>query len=190
MSRSSTASLLFAALLFVGCQGSVSSNGEAGGGGEGGGTTDSATTTSTTSTFTCTAPDAPIAFEIGTGEKCFERLTVDQEVPVQAGPQGGYHVWLAFGCNDCGTVVHLKYGVRDPATHEPFEGMSDLEGELVLHGKDWPQAAGIYDYMPGGTAGGTQLDYGTKILLWAEAYTPKGALWHQQEIEVTVGEVQ
>lgn len=172
-----------------------SGSGESGGGGEGGDssaaeTTSTSSSTTSTSSFTCVTPDSPLVFEIGTGEHCFERVPAFGAVHAVEGNQGGYHVWLAFGCGDCGTVTHIKYGLRDPETHMTLEGTSVLEELVALHGKDWPQAAGLTDFLPGSSAntpGAPPPPDGTKVLLWVEAYDPKGNLWRQDEREVVVG---
>lgn len=206
MSRSRLAPLLFAALNLVACQSSVSNGGSgsensgeggsagsaaSGGTAGAGGDTTSSTDTGTT-TEACDTPNSPPAFEVGTGEKCFERLTADQEVPLMSGPQGGYHMWLAAGCVDCGTVVHLEYGARDPATHMPLTGTYDEQAMVQLYGKEWPQAAGLIVHMPGlswDPENEPPPAKGTKLLLWAEAYDPDGNLWHSMEVPVTVGDI-
>jgi hypothetical protein len=38
--------------------------------------------------------DGPPEFEVGTGQYAFEAVSVDQELPIVHGPQGGDHVWL------------------------------------------------------------------------------------------------
>jgi hypothetical protein len=192
--------VVLASLGLAACQGSVSSSGESGGGGSGGtgqggsgGSTDT-TTTSTSSTTTavvCTTPPDVGAFEIGTGETCFEALAAEGEVTLMSGPQGGFHVWLATGCTDCGTVVHLKYGVHAIGSTTPLDGTYDEEAMAELTGKDWPQKAGLVVHMPG--QNWDPVTYpppakGDKVLLWADAYAPNGDLWHHDEVIVTIGD--
>lgn len=195
--------LVLASLGLAACQGTVSSSsanggGGAGGSGEGGsggntGTTSTTGTTTTTSTgVACDTPPGVGAYEIGTGEKCFEPVADGDEVPLMSGPQGGYHVWLATGCTDCGTVVHMKYGAHDPATNMPLAGSYDGEAMIPLAGEKWPQKAGIVVHMPGlswDPESEPPPAKGTKVLLWADAFTPQGDLWHHAEVLVTIGDI-
>ena len=194
--------LFLASLGLAACQGSVTGS-SAGGGGEGGsgeggngGSTSTSTTSSSSSTSTGPACDAPAgvgSFEIGTGEKCFEPLADGDEIPLMSGPQGGYHVWLATGCTDCGTVVHYFYGVRDPATNMALTGTYTAEAMLELAGAGWPQKAGIVIHMPGlswDPMNEPPPAKGTKVILWAESYTPQGDVSHKAEVLVTIGDIQ
>lgn len=195
--------VVLASLGLAACHGSVSSSGENGGGGSGGtgqggdgGSTDTTTTTTSSTTTTtavvCKTPPDMGAFEIGTGEKCFEALAAEGEVNLMSGPQGGFHVWLAVGCTDCGTVVHMKYGVHAIGSTTPLEGTYDEEAMVELAGEDWPQKAGLIVHMPG--ENWDPVTYpppakGDKVLLWADAYAPNGDLWHHGEVIVTIGDI-
>lgn len=189
--------LLVSALVgLTACQSSVENpSGEgghanAGGGGEGGG--GAGGSGGTGGSAECAAPASPAMFEIGTGEKCFSRLAASDEVPLLNGPQGGYHVWLAIGCEDCNDPVLLRFGARDPQTGAPFGGMEDLQEMVPLEGAAWPQAAGLTVFMPGlswDPEGVPPPAKGTHVVLWAEAYD--GAeLVHQAEVEVIIGDLQ
>ncbi len=202
MLRQRYALLFLASLGLAACQGSVtgsSANGGEGGSGEGGnggngGSTSTTSSSSSTSTGpACDTPAGAGKFEIGTGEKCFEPLAEGDEIPLMNGPQGGYHVWLATGCTDCGTVVHFKYGAHDPATNMPLTGSYDEEAMVELSGAAWPQKAGIVIHMPGlswDPMNEPPPAKGTQVILWAEAYTPQGDLWHKAEVLVTIGDIQ
>ena len=199
MQLSRIAFLFAASTLLAACQGSVSSGEPSGGGGGGGsnggggaGGSTSTTTSTSTSSVACKTPDLPDSFEVGSGEKCFERLTVDQEVPLMSGPQGGFHMWLAVGCEDCAATVHLKYGARDPATNMPLTGTYDEEAMVPLKAMDWPQASGLIVHMPGlswDLENEPPPQKGTKLILWSEAYDEGGALLHKAQVEVLVGDI-
>lgn len=98
----------------------------------------------------CEAPPAPDAFEVGTGELCFERVS-NAELPLLAGPQGGYHLFAAIGCADCEADVTFSYVVLDPATNEIFPGTyPDNQWVVAMSGaSEWTQAAGLQIGMPG-----------------------------------------
>ncbi len=98
----------------------------------------------------CDAPGSPASFEVGTGELCFERLT-DAELPLFAGPQGGYHLFAAIGCADCEDEVTFSYLLLDPETDELFPGTyPDNQWVVPLLAFDgWKQAAGMQIGMPG-----------------------------------------
>lgn len=203
--RAGTGLLFALSFLLAACSTSVTSS-ESGGGGGGGSTQEGGSgggggstgtggsgggTTTSTTTAACVTPDSPAPFELGTGEKCFERLTVDQEVPLQSGPQGGYHMWLAVGCADCQSPVHLRYGAHDPATNQPLTGTYDEEAMVPLSG-DWPQAAGLIVHMPGlgwDPENDPPPAKGTKIILWSKAFDGAGAVIHEAQVEIAVGDI-
>lgn len=124
----------------VGC-GSDVSDGAGGEGGEGGqGPTPAS----------CDPPADAADFELGTGELCFERVTAGQEVPLYAGPQGGYHLFLAIGCTDCGAQALVMYTIVDPSTGMPLDRTyPDSTTYAMFSGAEWPQSAGLQIGMPG-----------------------------------------
>lgn len=193
---------LFAASLgLAACQGSVSTE-SSGDGGSGGSTststntktstdTTTSTTTSTTTTVVCEPPANPADFDIGTGEKCFEPVDEAGVVPLMSGPQGGYHMWLAVGCDDCGTAAHIKYGALDPATNQPLAGTAEQEQMAQLTNDAWPQRAGIVVYMPGlswDPMNEPPPAKGSQLILWADTYAPDGTPVHHATRLVTVGD--
>jgi hypothetical protein len=117
----------------------------------------------------CDPPASPPAFALGTGEACYEPLVDGQIVPMQAGPQAGYHFWAALGCTDCGAEVLIRYNLLDPTTMQAIPGTSPLnETYATLVGSEWPQAAGIQIGLPGyadDPANDPPLAKGTQILL-------------------------
>ena len=132
---------LFAA---YGCSADSAGDAEGGGGaGEGG-------AGGAPAPIVCVAPADPAVFEIGTGEACFERLADDAAITLWSGPQGGYHLFLAVGCADCGDAIVVRSSVLDPATSTPIDGtyVNAVFAELVDWG-GWPQHAGIQVTMPG-----------------------------------------
>ena len=98
----------------------------------------------------CDAPASPDSFEVGTGELCFERLP-EGELPLFAGPQGGYHLFAAIGCADCEDEVTFSYVVLDPETDELFPGTYPDNQWVVpmVDSEGWKQAAGMQIGMPG-----------------------------------------
>lgn len=142
----------------------------------------------------CTAPDNPAAFEVGTGEACFERLSEGQTVPLMSGPQGGYHVWLAVGCADCAGDVILRYKTLDPATMEPLAG-TEADNEVFAQldaSSGWAQQAGIQIGMPG-SDWDPELDPhpapGTELILQVQALSASTEeLLHEASVELTIGE--
>lgn len=141
--------------------------------------------------ITCTDPPAPAVFEIGTGETCFERVTAGQTVPVMAGPQGGFHIWLAVGCADCGGQAILTYGVKDPATHDWIAGTYANNAVVPLDADGWPQHAGIITYLPGiAWDPASYLPKGTHVLLYAAVLDTSMAVKHEGEVELVLGDTQ
>jgi hypothetical protein len=172
---------LLGSLAIIGCNGSVQEpNGEGGAGGEGG------------APACGEAPPDAGPFAVGTGEDCFSALAANQEVPLMSGPQGGYHVWLAIGCKDCGDTVTVYYGARDAVTHMTLANTYDSQAVVTLSGDDWPQAAGMTVIMPGFSwdpESQPPLEKGTHVIIWAQAYDGE-TLLHEAEAEVTIGDIE
>jgi hypothetical protein len=177
-----SAFLFSTAILFIGLMGlSACTSGGEGGGGSG---------SSGTGGETCVTPPSPAVFEAGTGEACFERLGQGQTVKVLQGPQGGYHIWLAIGCADCGAKTTVEYGVKNPATMTWYEGPQ--QASVRLAGSAWPQEAGFTALLPGRVWDDTtlRLPKGTHVLLSASILAPDGATLHQAEVEVVLGDIE
>ena len=138
----------------------------------------------------CDPPSDPAPYEVGTGEKCFERLAAEADIPLINGPQGGYHLWLAVGCEDCGDKAHLKYGARSETTEAPLPGTYVAEQVMTLQGDSWGQVAGIQLAMPG-LSWDEETDpppaKGTRLFLWADVVDGDDAL-HHAEIPVVIGD--
>lgn len=108
------------------------------------------------------------------------------------GPQGGFHLWLAIGCADRASPVHLRWGVRDPETGERFPDTHETQGMVPLSADAWPQAAGLQVAMPGrswNAEAEPPPPKGTRILLWAEVLSGE-AVQHAGGVEVVVGDVE
>ncbi len=135
----------------------------------------------------CTTPGDHPVFALGTGEDCFEPLSDGDVLPLISGPQGGYHLWLALGCSDCGATPVLSWGARDPATGQTLEGTFDSQGVVNLSGGAWPQAAGLFAGMPGVSwdpENEPPPAPGTHVILWARV----DAAGHEAAVEVVIGE--
>jgi hypothetical protein len=142
--------------------------------------------------FECTPPEGAQTFEAGTGEFCFQRVTPSERVDLMAGPQGGYHLWLAVGCADCGDSMKVRTQVFD-ATGAVLEGTHLREQFVELVGDAWPQHAGIQIAMPGGEwAGGDEPLQppapGTPLTIRVEALDASGGLLHAVDMPITVGD--
>ncbi|WP_437756132.1 hypothetical protein [Sorangium sp. So ce1389] len=136
----------------------------------------------------CLPPEDTAVFEVGTGETCFERIDDGATLPVMAGPQGGYHLWLAVGCRDCGAAVRLRYSVKDPATGELFESGAAQEMVLTFPPGNVPQAAGLPARLPGAIWDpDAVLPQGTRVILAAEVRNDDGSTKHAAEVEVVLG---
>ncbi|WP_437813533.1 hypothetical protein [Sorangium sp. So ce1078] len=168
--------------------GSTAGEGGSSAGGGGGSTGEGGASTGEGGGGGCRPPDSPAVFEIGTGVTCFERIDDGATLPVMAGPQGGYHVWLAVGCSDCGATVRLRYSVKDPATGDLFESTVPQEGVIALGPGEFPQAAGLPAILPGGAWDpGAVLAEGTHVILAAEARNDDGSTKHAAQVEVVLG---
>ncbi len=190
---------LVACIGLAACQGSITSandQNDSGGSGGAGGSGGVNTTSSTSGVGAaggatpCDQPDGTSAYEVGTGEKCFQALNDGGELPLIIGPQGGYHVWMAVGCADCSDTVYLKYGILDGETQMPLDGTGNLEAMIELGAEPWPQAAGIIIYMPG-LSWNPENDpppaKGKPVVLWADAYNGD-ELVHQDKVSLTIGD--
>ncbi|WP_437585350.1 hypothetical protein [Sorangium sp. So ce1000] len=136
----------------------------------------------------CRLPDEPTAFEIGTGETCFESIEDGDTLPVMAGPQGGYHLWFAVGCSDCGERVRVRYSVKDPATGDLFASGVPQEGVIELRPGEFPHAFGLIAFLPGRVWDpAAVLKEGTHVLLAAEARNDDGSTKHAAQVEVVLG---
>ncbi|WP_437780783.1 hypothetical protein [Sorangium sp. So ce1097] len=158
-----------------GSMGEGGSTGDGGSAGEGGG-------------GGCGLPENPAVFEIGTGETCFEHIEDGATLPVMAGPQGGYHLWLAVACGDCGESVRLRYSVRDPATGGLFPSGAVQEGVIPLLPGVLPHASGLPTRLPGAIWDPSSvLPEGTRVILAAEARNDDGSTKHAAQVEVILG---
>lgn len=139
----------------------------------------------------CDAPPNPAAFEVGTGEVCYTRLADLDVVDMMSGPQGGYHVWFAFGCTDCTADSHIKWGVKDPVTGLVINQTYDSESFFTLSGAPFRQVAGIQHGMPGGFFNDPPdpLPPGTHVIMWAQLLDDQGMVKHEDEVEVVIGDV-
>ncbi|WP_437911314.1 hypothetical protein WME73_26235 [Sorangium sp. So ce302] len=136
----------------------------------------------------CRLPDDPAVFEIGTGETCFESIEEGATLPVMAGPQGGYHLWFAVGCSDCGTRVRVRYSVKDPATGDMFPPGVPQEGMVELLPGEFPHAFGLIAFLPGRPwEPEAVLKEGTHVILAAEARNDDGSTKHAAQVEVVLG---
>lgn len=110
------------------------------------------------SRWIASAPDAckgpssgASAVEIGKGESAFAPLDEGEVVAIEAGPQGGYHVWLALrvnGLRQQGSRLTVKGDFPDPAyTLPPFTSQITLrkatEGQCEIHGVRFQVDRGI-----------------------------------------------
>ena len=144
-----------------------------------------------TGSGSCDAPDSPAAFELGTGEVCFERLTAGQVVPEIAGPQGGFHVWAAVGCGDCGPEAIVEFGTRNAKTKAWLLG--DPQKQLVDLGTgDWGQHAGLTAFLPGDTmnAPDEQLPKRAHVILALRVLDKNGNELHAGELSLVLGDLK
>ncbi|MFO0757297.1 MAG: hypothetical protein U0359_12450 [Byssovorax sp.] len=96
-----------------------------------------------------TAPDAcktpssgPPAIVIGRGNDAYAPVSEGEVVPIEAGPQGGYHVWLALrveGLRQLGTEMTITgYFPDRDVTLSPFTALVTLRkaegGQCEIHG--------------------------------------------------------
>lgn len=139
----------------------------------------------------CVTPPHPAVFELGTGDTCFQRLTTGQTVPVNVGPQGGYHLWMAAGCADCGTTAALELGVKDPAT-KMWLSPSPVRLVAELSHDHWGQIAGMTAFLPGDpfNGGKNKLPKGTHVLLSMRALKADSTELHAAEVELVLGDEQ
>jgi hypothetical protein len=138
----------------------------------------------------CITPASPGAFELGTGDTCFQRLKSGQTVPVNDGPQGGFHLWTAVGCADCGATVPVELGVKDAMTKQWLES-SPLRLVAELTGDPWGQLAGMTAFLPGDAFDPMKkLAKGTHVLLTASALKTDGSALHTAEVELVLGDDQ
>ncbi len=141
----------------------------------------------------CQPPDAAEGFEVGTGELCFAEVNDGGVIQQMHGPQGGYHVWLALGCIDCGDQVWVRGSVLDPATGSPLPNTYTTDNIVTLSKGAWPQIAGIQQGMPGDDfldePGYEPLPPGTPFILRAQVFALDGAtLLHEAEVSAVLGD--
>ena len=136
----------------------------------------------------CPTPEGASPFEIGTGDTCFERVSAGQTLPVNAGPQGGFHLWTAFGCADCGEKATVQFGAQDPKTKEFLLGFA-TKVVVDLQGGDWKQRAGLTAVLPGDAWDQTanKLPTGSHVVLSLSVLGDGGKALHSSEVEVVLG---
>ena len=142
----------------------------------------------------CETPPDAMVFELGSGELCFERIEPLATVPQYNGPQGGYHLFLAVGCTDCGASALLEYTILDRATGEPLARTAPLtQVYLELPAGAWPQVAGVQVGMPGVEylTDEPPVPEGTELAIDVKLRDASGTtLLHEGRLEVTVGATQ
>jgi hypothetical protein len=139
----------------------------------------------------CDAPDSPAVFELGTGEACFERLTPGQTVPEIQGPQGGFHVWAAVGCSDCGSSAIVEFGTKNATTKAWLQGVPEKQ-KVDLGTGAWGQHAGLTAFLPGDVmnAPDEQLPEGAKVILALRVLDPMGKEVHAAEVPLVLGALE
>lgn len=94
----------------------------------------------------CTGTEAtgPAELIVGTGEYAYEAVTPAQDVDIVAGPQGGYHVWVAFLAKNfqkkCVVETQLTLVDSGDVLGEPFFFEVDL---FPADEEGWKQYAGL-----------------------------------------------
>lgn len=115
-------------------------------------------------------PDASLI--VGTGEVAFEDTKSIDGVPLIAGPQGGYHIWVAVRCRGVGPQqVQIRYGVSDAQSAEllSVEGLRAVVDLLPVDG--WDEWLAMTAFL---TSGDTSTYAGREIVLWAEVEDATG----------------
>lgn len=93
----------------------------------------------------CVGPEftGPAEIVVGTGEYEYDAVTDGQELPIIAGPQGGYHVWLGFLARNlrkrCVVETTLTFVEGEQAVGNPFF----FEVDLFDAEDGWMQYAGL-----------------------------------------------
>lgn len=141
----------------------------------------------------CVTPQGAGDFAIGTGEECFEPLGDAHVVPLVAGPQGGYHVWISLGCRDCAGAAAVRYGTKDAsgawvASDGPLmfalqEGLPTVD--------QWGSLAGIQGYMPGlswDPEAEPAPQKGDTFTVYVAVVDADLAPLHEAEVEITIGD--
>ena len=113
----------------------------------------------------------PGAFEVGTGERAFSELAPDATVPITAGGQGGYHIWVSVRCGTCGPDLAITYGVEDADTGDPIT-QPGLQTWATLQEQDgWREITGLTAFLSGFDASPYQ---GRRALFFARAAADDG----------------
>ncbi len=137
-----------------------------------------------------TGGGAPITVTVvaGTGESAFEPLGPSVVVPLNSGPQGGFHLWVALRCEGCGAEGTISYAVRDAATNEllTYDGIKQIV-QFTDATPPWKEAAGIFGYLQSYNAA----DYiGRKVKFWVSvASTINGPSLGEAEADAVIGDV-
>jgi hypothetical protein len=114
----------------------------------------------------CAADSWDGSLQIGGGEACFVALQQGQTVPLIAGPQGGFHLWMGIRCRNCGQNQVVTFGVKDVDGN--FTVGQSLSASLTLDEVgDYRHTAGVQAAMPGdGFADPAYL--GDSFTIWLE----------------------
>jgi hypothetical protein len=185
-----------AAIGLAACGGTVESsgsNGEGGGGGAGGDAVSSATATSAASTGATSTgqgggPVGPQAIA-GTGVSSYTEISDGAVVPLIAGGQGGYHLWVGARCANFGAEAIIFYGIKDAQTGEDLS-YSGLQQMLVLDASQtWTDVYGLIGYLNSYV----ETDYvGRSVQIWTKVQGLGEHLGESAEdaVTVTVGQVE
>lgn len=174
--------VLLGSLALSGCQARPVAD-SAGGAGGGHTTAEGGAADGGASPSPCGAPPGDPDFAVGTGEICFEPLREGQVVPRVAGPQGGYHVWVAVACASCPEEVVTRVGVqRDGAW---LTQTSERVVELHSH-----QVAGLLATLTDPIDPSSTLpEEGATVVVVLDVETPTREPLAHGEVHVVLGEI-
>ncbi len=86
--------------------------------------------------------------EVGTGESAFQPLEPGASVNIVAGPQGGFHIWMAVRTRPPVKPegVELVYRVVDPDSRREIS-LNGMRARLEENG-EWLELAGLLGLVP------------------------------------------
>ena len=120
--------------------------------------------------------------EVGGGSASFQELGAGATVPLVAGGQGGYHLWLSVRCSRCGPTVTLSFGIEDAETGEllSVDGLQAV-AEMQEHGA-FREVVGLTGFLQGYDP---TMYLERRVRLWATITDASGEA-HDAEAEATI----
>lgn len=98
-------------------------------------------------TETCEETPDPTGLEVGGASQTmsFIVLTPSAKVPLVAGGQGGYHLWVSIRCTACSGLAEVSFRVEDADSGQPLT--NGTLSQYLTFSADHPESSYLYGFL-------------------------------------------